>query len=120
MSHIVTVETQIRDPVALTAACLRLQLPPPQRRTVRLYSGTASGLAVELPGWKYPVVCDVTQGRLRFDNYGGQWGNQSELDRLLQAYAIEKVRVEARRRGHTIMEQSLSDGSIRITLQVGG
>jgi hypothetical protein len=120
MSHIVTIETQVRDPVALTAACLRLQLPPPQPRTVRLYSGTASGLAVELPGWEYPVVCDVNQGRLQFDNFGGQWGAQSQHDRLLQSYAIEKTRLEARRRGHTITEQSLADGSIRLTVQVGG
>lgn len=120
MSHIVTVETQIRDPVALAAACSRLQLAPPQQRTVRLYSGAASGLAVELPGWKYPVVCDVAQGRLQFDNYGGEWGAQSQLDRLLQAYAVEKTRIEARRRGHTVTEQPLADGSIRLTVQVGG
>jgi hypothetical protein len=119
MSHIVTVETQVRDPVALTAACLRLQLPPPQQRTVRLYSGAASGWAVELPGWKYPAVCDVAHGRLQYDNYNGEWGHQSHLDRLLQAYAIEKTRLEARRRGHSVTEQSLPDGSIRLTVQVG-
>lgn len=119
MSHIVTIETQIRDPVALTAACLRLQLPAPQQRTVRLYSGTVGGWAVELPDWKYPLVCDIAQGRLQFDNYGGQWGTQSQLDRLLQAYAVEKTRLEARRRGHTVTEQPLSDCSIRVTVQVG-
>ena len=119
MSHIVTVETQIRDPAALAAACSRLQLAPPQQRSVQLFSSTATGLAVDLPGWKYPVVCDITQGRVQFDNYHGQWGAQSQLDRLLQAYAAEMILLEARRRGHTITEQSLADGSIRLTVQVG-
>src|SRR5262245_51821635 len=49
MSHIVTVRTQVRDPAAVAAACHRLGLPPPQHRTVKLFSDTAEGLAVELP-----------------------------------------------------------------------
>ena len=43
-----------------------------------------------------------------------------QLDRLLQAYAIEKARIEALRRGHSVSEQSLSDGSIKLTIRVGG
>jgi hypothetical protein len=30
---------QVRDPVAVAAACERLMLPAPQRQTVRLFSG---------------------------------------------------------------------------------
>ncbi len=48
------------------------------------------------------------------------WGEQRELDRFLQGYAVEKARIEARRRGHTVTEQSLADGSIKLTIQVGG
>jgi len=48
------------------------------------------------------------------------WGDQQELDRFLQAYAIEKTRLEARKRGHTVMEQPLSNGSVKLTIQVGG
>jgi hypothetical protein len=66
------------------------------------------------------VVCDTTTGQVRYDNYGGHWGEQSQLNRLLQAYSVEKARLEARRRGHTVTEQSLSDGSIKLTIQVGG
>lgn len=120
MSHIVEIRTELRDALALRAACLRLQLSPPAEGRFQLYSGSVTGLGVNLPGWKYPVVCNPTTGELRYDNYGGQWGAQSQLDRLLQAYSVEKTRLEARRRGHTITEQSLPDGSIRLTLQVGG
>jgi hypothetical protein len=48
------------------------------------------------------------------------WGEQQHLDRFLQAYAVEKARSEARRQGHTVTEQSLADGSIKLIVQVGG
>ena len=119
MSHVVQIQTQIRDAAGVTTACERLGLPPPAVRTVQLFHATAHGLAVELPGWLYPVVCDLTAGTLQFDNYGGHWGAQSELNRFLQAYAIEKSRLEARRRGHAVAEQVLADGSVRLTIHVG-
>jgi hypothetical protein len=33
---------------------------------------------------------------------------------------FEKSRLEARRKGHTVTEQLLTDGSIKLTIQVGG
>lgn len=48
------------------------------------------------------------------------WGEQRELDQFIQAYAIEKARIEAHKRGHTVTEQSLADGSIKLTVQIGG
>jgi hypothetical protein len=120
VSHIVTIQTQVRDAAAVAGACQRLGLPLPAERTVRLFSGQATGLAVELPGWHYPVVCDLASGNLKFDNYQGSWGSQTELDRFLQAYACEKAKIEARRQGHSVTEQPLADGSIKLTIQVAG
>jgi hypothetical protein len=120
MSHIVTIRTEIRDHTAVEAACRRLQLPPPIERSVRLYSSTATGLTVELPDWRYPVVCDLHTGQVRYDNFEGRWGEQADLNRFLQAYAVEKARLEARKAGHTVTEQPLGDGSIKLTIQVGG
>ena len=119
MSHIVTIRTQIRDPAALSAACKRLNLSEPTIGTAELFSARASGLIVKLPGWHYPVVVNTATGSIEFDNYGGAWGNQKELDKLLQAYAVEKARIEARKAGHTVTEQQLHDGSIKLTVQVG-
>jgi len=45
---------------------------------------------------------------------------QQHLDRFLQTYACEKAEIEARKKGHLVTEQNLSDGSIKLTLQVGG
>lgn len=120
MSHIVTVQAQIRDPVALAAACRRLNLPLPIQGTASLYAGEVSGLVVRLPGWQYPVVVDTSSASLKYDNFNGAWGDQKQLDRLMQAYAIEKCRIEARRAGHQLTEQALADGSVKLTIQVGG
>jgi hypothetical protein len=38
----------------------------------------------------------------------------------VQQYAVEKARIEAQKRGHSVVEQALADGSIRLTVTVGG
>ncbi len=120
MSHIVTIKTQIRDASALAAACSRLGLAAPTQGKARLFSSEAQGQIVHLPGWTYPVVIDTAIGQIQFDNYNGAWGKQAELDKLLQAYAVEKARLEARKAGHSVTEQALADGSIKLTVSVGG
>ena len=120
VSHIVTIATEVRDPVAVAAACRRLGLPEPAHGTATLFEGRAAGLLVKLPGWLYPVVADTATGTLRYDNFAGAWGDPAQLDRLLQAYGVEKAGIEARKRGHSVSEQSLSDGSIKVVIRVGG
>lgn len=119
MSHIVTINTEIRDGTALSTACRRLQLEPPRQETVRLFSREVTGTTVRLPDWRYPVVCHLATGQLDYDNFEGRWGNRAHLNRLLQTYAIEKTRIEARRAGYTVTEQELADGSIRLTVSTG-
>ena len=120
MSHIVVIKTQVRDPAALAAACTRLGLAAPTQGIAELFSGNASGLLVNLPGWRFPVVVDIQAGQVHYDNFNGAWGNQTELDRLLQAYAIEKARIEARKAGHAVTEAPLPDGSVKLTIHLGG
>ena len=36
------------------------------------------------------------------------------LDRFLQIYAVEKAKLEARKKGYAVTEQALGDGSIRL------
>src|SRR5664280_1226788 len=120
MSHIVTIQTQVKDGAALAAACRRLGLPQPVHDTVQLYSSPATGLVVRLPDWRYPVVVDIAKGELHYDTFEGRWGEQSQLDRLMQAYATAKVLIESRKAGHSVTEQALPDGSIKLTIQVGG
>lgn len=116
MSHIVVIETRIHDSTALTAACHRLGLAEPVLGNVRLFSGDASGLSVRLPGWNYPIVIDTAAGSIKYDNYEGRWGDQRELERLLQMYAVEKTKLEARKQGHCVYEHAREDGSIAIQI----
>ena len=120
MSHIVQIQTELRDAEAVKAACKRLGLDEPIHATARLFEGEATGLLVKLPGWLYSAVVDTESGQVRYDNYGGQWGEQRHLDAFLQAYAVEKAKIEARKRGHSVYEQPLADGSIKLVIQVGG
>jgi hypothetical protein len=119
MSHLVTIKTQLKDAVALAAACRRLGLAEPVRETVQLFSGQATGLAVRLPNWQYPVVVDVEIGAVHFDDYNGAWGERQRLDQLLQAYAVEKARLEARKKGYSVHETTLQDGSIKLQILEG-
>ena len=72
-----------------------------------------------MPGWNYPAVIDPLTGIVRYDNYGGAWGEQEHLDHFLQAYAVEKCRIEARKKGLQVNEQTLADGSIRLSIIEG-
>lgn len=119
VSHIVQIETKMYDAQAVSTACSRLGLKAPAEGTARLFSDSVTGLLVELPGWQYPVIIDTTSGAVRYDNYGGRWGEQRHLDRLTQIYAVEKAKIEARRRGYTASERTLADGSILVSVEVG-
>lgn len=120
MSHIVHIQAEVRDPIAISSACKRLSLSQPIEGEHQLFTNRVKGLAVQLPRWQYPIVCQTDTGRVQFDNYEGRWGDPSQLDRFLQGYAVEKATLEARRQGYSVTEQQLADGSIRLTVQVGG
>lgn len=88
--------------------------------TAKLFSGSKTGWLVQLPQWRYPLVCDTASGKIEYDNFEGHWGEPLQLDRFLQAYAVEKAKLEARKAGHSVSETALTDGSIKLTVQVGG
>lgn len=119
MSHIVTISTRITNAAAVAAACRRLLLPEPTHGTAKLYSGEATGLRVQLPGWRYPAVIDTQTGTIAYDTFDGAWGEERELRRFLQSYAVEVVRMQARQRGMAVTEQQLADGSIKLSIQEG-
>lgn len=120
MSHVVEIQTEVRDPAAIAAACQRLGLAAPTHGTAKLYSAEASGWIVQLPGWRYPVVCNTANGEIKYDNFQGHWGDQAQLGKFMQAYAVERSRLVARQQGNTVYETPLPDGSIKVTIQIGG
>jgi hypothetical protein len=121
MSHIVQIKTEVKDAAAISAACRRLGLAEPQLGHHVLFAGqSADGYAVHLPGWSYAAVFNVDTGAAAYDNYNGAWGKQEELDKFLQAYAVEKAIYEAQKGGYSVYEETLSDGSIKLNITVEG
>jgi hypothetical protein len=113
------VQTRITDHNSIAATCKRLGLALPAQGTATLYSGQATGLLVQFPGWQYPVVIDTAAGTVRYDNYEGRWGDQAILNRFLQIYAVETAKQEARKKNLMVTEQDLEDGSIRLQIMEG-
>lgn len=116
MSHIVVIETRVYDAAALNTACRRLGLAEPVHGNVRLFSTDATGFSVKLAGWRYPIVIDTADGSIKYDNYEGRWGDPEKLERLLQMYAVEKAKLEARKKGYCVTEQARQDGSILLQI----
>jgi hypothetical protein len=118
MSHIVNVKTEVRDEAAVRAACTRLNWAQPTYGTFDVYVVKKTGLGVRAPNWNYPIVVDVNTGEVGYDNFNGAWGAQRELDRFLQAYATEKAKLEAAKNGYSVFEETLADGSIKLSVTV--
>jgi len=120
MSHLVTIQTQVRDPEAVKQACNRIGVAQPVYGTTKMFDGASvTGWQVRLPDWQYPVTCDTASGTVHYDNFRGRWGKQEHFDRFMQAYAAEKAKIEARKKGYRCTEATQPDGSIKLTLHVG-
>jgi len=120
MSHIVTIQVEVRDLEALKSAARRLNLKEPVHGKAVVFETEIEGVLVELPDWIYPVVCILDSGELKYDNFNEQWGDQKHLDQFVQTYCIEKATLEARRKGYSVVEQPLADGSVKLTVNMGG
>ena len=121
MSHIVTIKTEVRDPRRSRAACRRLGLPEPVHGTATaLRAARPPACSSGCPAGSTRSSSTPPPARSATTTTAGSWGDPEQLDRFLQAYAVEKATIEARKRGHTVVEQALADGSIKLTIQVGG
>lgn len=115
MSHTARVPLSgMTNKEAIFRACELLGLAVPQERTVAFFDhSTAHGIAVKLPGWLYPVVVGE-DGQLTYDNYGGSWGSEAQLDLLRQHYALA-VTLGAMP-DHQFQYETLPEGDIEVTL----
>jgi len=100
------------DISALAKACAELNLTMVENDNVRLYSGMVKGTSIKLPGWDYPVVI-TPDGKIKYDNYNGNWGNIDELNKLIQKYNYEVV-VDALENEDYIYEEVEEDDEIII------
>ena len=100
----------------LEKVCENLGWPQPVWKKTRLYSEAVEGFAVQLPGWRYPVVIDTRSTEeetpIHYDNYNGAWGVLDQLNVLKQSYQVELVLETARMSGNyaSIRTENVEDG----------
>ena len=70
MSHIVTIQVEVKDFDAIKSACRRLDLKEPIFGKATVFETELEGVIVELSNWIYPVVCNLETGKVKYDTYG--------------------------------------------------
>lgn len=144
MSHVVTIKCELRDLAAIEAACKRLGWEfRRDQKTFEWYGvwvGDYSGQdaaylaadikpedygkcdhAIRVPGASYEIGLIARQGKFVpvFDNWysGGlkEFRADNGLKGFVQAYSVEKAKLELIRKGYRPVEQTKPDGSIVLT-----
>lgn len=126
MSHIVKIEVEINDLASLKKACSRLGLEFRETQKSFKWYGqdvaecdhaiaipnntSAYEIGVMKAGKGYELKCDFWNRQLK--EKIGEGGGL-----LKQAYAIEKARAEALRKGFSVRERNI-DGRIELRIQV--
>jgi hypothetical protein len=98
MSHTVKVNIELNNREALLAAVQRLNWRVLGEGSYELFSSSESGLGIQIPGWRYPIVIK-DNGTVAFDDYNGCWGNRADIEKLRAEYAIETARLAAEAQG---------------------
>ena len=124
MSHISTIELEVKDIGILGQACSRLGLQLMKgQKSFKWYrrEPQACEHAIKVPNASYEIGVVKKDGRyeLQCDFYDRNIekaiGKQGGL--LKQAYAVSKTRVEARRKGYSVLEKKTETG-IRLHVRV--
>lgn len=123
MSHISKIELAVKDLSILGQACQKLGLDFIKgQRTFRWYENEARcDHAIKIPGANYEIGVINRSGcyELNCDFYDQNIerviGKHGGL--LKQAYAVEKTRIEARKKGYSVMERQTKTG-IRLHVRI--
>lgn len=120
MSHVVSMQTRFTDTAALKATAAKrgvaVEVADPGKTITReLYEGKTPGVAaLRLKDWKYPVMVQE-DGTCKYDNYGGAWGKQAELDGFAQAYGEEVATAHLQRSGYRVQDRRVeADGTLQL------
>ncbi|PKN62597.1 MAG: hypothetical protein CVU57_23395 [Deltaproteobacteria bacterium HGW-Deltaproteobacteria-15] len=123
MSHISKIELEVTDLAVLSQACARLGLALLKaQKSFKWYGNEAPcDHAIRVPGADYEigVARSGASYELNCDFYDKNLekviGRNAGL--LKQAYAVEKTRVEARKKGYSVVERQTENG-IRLHVRI--
>jgi hypothetical protein len=140
MSHITTIQTEIRDLDALKEACAELGVQFIEGQTTYQWYGAHMGdyplppdinreqlgrcaHIIQVPGVQYEVgVVQKANGHwtLAYDFWGPGQGLLKKFGencgKLVQLYGVHKAMREAKRHGYQVQRRQHQDGSIQITI----
>lgn len=119
MSHVVSLQVRVTDLEVLKKVLAQTGVTALGQGKYGLYSETMEGFGFKLNSWKYPCVV-TSDGQVKYDNYKGSWGSPLCLESVIQKYSSEKVKKECRLKGYSFTETKNSDGSVKLTVTVGG
>jgi hypothetical protein len=123
MSHISKIELEVKDLGILSQACRKLGLEFIKgQQSFRWYQQQSRcDHAIKVPGADYEIGVIKKNGvfELNCDFYDRNLetviGKQGGL--LKQAYAVEKTKIEARKKGYSVMERQTQTG-IRLHVRI--
>ena len=123
MSHISKIELEVKDLAVLSQACTRLGLEFIRgQKQFKWYGKDACcDHVIKVPGADYEigVVKDKHRYELNCDYYDSRIeqviGRQGGL--VKQAYAVAKTKIEAARKGYSVLEKS-TDTGIRLHIRI--
>jgi len=124
MSHISKIELEVKDLGTLARACTRLGLKLIRGQKTFKWYGAEDGKcdhAIKVPGANYEIGVIKAGNALElqcdyFENaIGKAIGQTGGL--LKQAYAVERTKTEARRKGYTVIEKT-TDSGIRLHVRM--
>ena len=142
MSHVTTIDVQVKDLDALEAACKELGLELVRGKTTYKWFGQFMGdsalppgmtkdqlgkcqHAVRVPGNDRAYEVGVVQQpdgtfRLAWDAWSGGYGLMERVGdncgRLVQSYAAQVATKQARKQGYSVQRKVLADGKIQLQL----
>lgn len=138
MSHLATVNSELRDSAAIKAAAKALGLVVVENARARFFFGTSEllDLVIPLPGrydlglkrtnnGSYELIADeeLIGGRSGTDGFGrGDAGRKllgEDCRRLKVEYAFAVLQAQARKRGQSIRRENLENGKVRVTISGG-
>ena len=123
MSHISKIELEVKDLGILGQACNRMGLKLIRGiRTFKWYGKDAvCDHIIRIPGADYEIgilnIANRYELNCDFYDPGIEKAIGTQGGRLKQAYAVEKAKIEARRKGYPAIEKQLKSG-IRLYVRI--
>lgn len=108
MSHTVSIEATLTDHGCVQSAAKALNWQVLETKEHALFSSKETGLGIQIPNWKYPVVVKQ-DGSLKFDDYNGRWGNLADINKLKQGYTVALLTKTAQRQGHRVTQRQVGE-----------